>query len=54
MAALWILALVLATYFITIMVIYVGQEVHVLAGAALLAICGFGAFKLFQRRLTRL
>lgn len=54
MAALWILALVLTTYFITIVVIYVGQEIHTLAAAALLAACGYAAFKLFQRRLTRL
>jgi hypothetical protein len=54
MAALWILALILTTYMATILVIFVGQEVHVLAGAALLSICGYGAFKLFQRRLTRL
>lgn len=54
MAALWILALIGITYVVTIIVIYVGQEVHALAAAALLALCGYGAFKLFQSRLTRL
>lgn len=54
MAALWILALIVVTYIVTIVVIYVGQEIHALAAALLLALCGYAAFKLFQSRLTRL
>lgn len=54
MAALWILALILITYVVTIIVIYVGQEVHTLAAAVLLGVCGYSAYKLFQSRLTRL
>lgn len=54
MAALWILALIFVTYVVTIVVIYVGQEVHTLAAAVLLAACGYAAFRLFQSRLTRL
>ncbi|MFM8770606.1 MAG: hypothetical protein ACKOE4_01085 [Candidatus Kapaibacterium sp.] len=54
MAAIWILALILITYVVTIVVIYDGQQVQTLAAAVMLAICGYSAYKLFQSRLTRL
>lgn len=54
MAALWILLLVLVTYILTISIVVVGQQVHLIAGVALFAAAIFGAYKLFQTRLTRL
>ena len=54
MAALLIASIAIATYLIAITVVVVAQEVHLLAGIALFGLVGFGAFKLFQARLTRL
>jgi hypothetical protein len=54
MAALWIIAIATATYLLTITIIVVAQEVHWTVGAALAALVGYGAFKLFQLRLTRI
>lgn len=54
MAALWILLLVLVTYILTISIVVVGQQVHLIAGIALFAAALYGAYKLFQTRLTRL
>lgn len=54
MAALWILILILATYLITISLVVIGQEVHVTAAIALFVGVAYGAYKLFQARLTRL
>lgn len=54
MAALLILTIAISTYLISIAVVVVGQEVHVLAGVALFALVAYGAYKLFQARLTRL
>lgn len=54
MAALIIIAITVATYLISISVVVIAQEVHLLAGAALFIVVGYGAFKLFQARLTRL
>lgn len=54
MAALWILILVVTTYLLTIAIVVVGQQVHVIAGVALFAASLYGAYQLFQRRLTRL
>lgn len=54
MAAIWILLLVLVTYILTISIVVVGQQVHLIAGIALFAAALFGAYKLFQTRLTRL
>jgi uncharacterized membrane protein len=54
MAAFWILLLVVATYLLTISIIVVGQQVGVLAGVIMFALSVFGAYRLFQRNLTRL
>jgi len=54
MAALWILLLILVTYLLTITIVVVGQQVHLLAGIVLFAAALYGAYKLFQTRLTRL
>jgi hypothetical protein len=54
MAALWILILIVATYLITISLVVIGQEVHVTAAIALFVGVAYGAYKLFQARLTRL
>ncbi len=54
MAALWIAVLVVSTYLITISIVVIGQEVHPLAGLALFVGTAYGAYKLFQARLTRL
>jgi hypothetical protein len=54
MSALWILAIASATYLLTISIIVVAQEVHWSVGAVLAALVGYGAFKLFQLRLTRI
>jgi hypothetical protein len=54
MAALWILVLVLITYLLTISIVVVGQHVHLLAVIELFSASLYGAYKLFQTRLTRL
>lgn len=54
MAALLIASIAVATYLVAITVVVVAQEIHLAAGIALFALVGFGAFKLFQARLTRL
>ncbi len=54
MAALWIAVLIVSTYVITISIVVIGQEVHPLLGLVLFAGTGYGAYKLFQARLTRL
>ncbi|MFN4985171.1 MAG: hypothetical protein ACK5BQ_00535 [Ignavibacteria bacterium] len=54
MAALWILLLILVTYLLTISIVVVGQQVHLIAGIVFFAAALYGAFKLFQTRLTRL
>lgn len=54
MAALWILVLIVATYLITISLVVVGQEVHFSVAILLFAAVAYGAYKLFQTRLTRL
>ncbi len=54
MAALWILLLILVTYLLTISIVVVGQQVHLIAGIVLFAAALYGAFKLFKTRLTRL
>lgn len=54
MAALWIVILIVATYLITISIVVIGQEVHVAAALALFVGVAYGAYKLFQARLTRL
>lgn len=54
MAALWILILIVATYLITISLVVIGQEIHVTVALALFLGVVYGAYKLFQTRLTRL
>lgn len=54
MAALWIIILVVCTYFITISIVVIGQEVHPLVAIVAFALAVYGAYKLFQARLTRL
>ncbi len=54
MAALWILILIVATYLITISLVVIGQEIHVTVALALFLGVAYGAYKLFQTRLTRL
>lgn len=54
MAALWILILIVATYVITISLVVVGQEIHFAAALVLFVGVTYGAYKLFQTRLTRL
>lgn len=54
MALLWILILAVSTFVLTITVVVIGQEVHPLAAVILFGAICFGAFKLFQARLTRL
>mgnify|MGYP000213686351 FL=1 len=54
MAALVILLIAVITYFLTITLVVVGEEVHPLVSAALFIVVGYGAFRLFQSRLTRL
>lgn len=54
MAALWILLLILVTYILTISIVVVGQQVHLIAGVVLFAASMYCAYKLFQTRLTRL
>lgn len=54
MAALWILLLIVATYLITISLVVVGQEIHITVAIALFIGVAYGAYKLFQTRLTRL
>ncbi len=54
MAVLWIVLLVSFTYLVTISIVVAGQEVHPLLAVAVLAVTIYGAYKLFQARLTRL
>jgi hypothetical protein len=54
MAAFWIAVLVVSTYVITISIVVIGQEVHPLAALGLFVGTLYGAYKLFQTRLTRL
>lgn len=54
MAALWILVLIVATYVITISLVVIGQQVHIAVAMLLFAGVAYGAYKLFQARLTRL
>ncbi len=54
MAALWILILIVATYVITISLVVVGQEIHFAVALVLFVGVTYGAYKLFQTRLTRL
>ncbi len=54
MAVFWIILLVSFTYLATISIVVVGQEVHPLLAVVVLAITTYGAYKLFQARLTRL
>lgn len=54
MAAIWIVILVVCTYFITISIVVLGQEVHPLVAVVAFVATTYGAYKLFQARLTRL
>lgn len=54
MAALVIVLIAVVTYFLTIALVVVGEEVHPLVSAVLFGVVGYGAFRLFQSRLTRL
>lgn len=54
MAAIWILVLVTVTYLLTIAIVVIGQEVHPLLGVVLFGLSAYGAYKLFQMRMTRL
>jgi len=54
MAALWIVVLVVCTYLVTISIVVIGQEVHPLLAIVVFAATVYGAYKLFQARLTRL
>lgn len=54
MAVLWIVVLVACTYLITISIVVIGQEIHPVAAIVVFAAAVYGAYKLFQSRLTRL
>jgi len=54
MAALWILILIVATYLLTISIVVIGQEIHLIAGIIMFAAAMYGAYRLFQSHLTRL
>lgn len=54
MAALIILLIAAVTYFLTIALVVVGEEVHPLVSAVLFVVVGYAAYRLFQSRLTRL
>lgn len=54
MAAIVILVIAVITYFLTIALVVVGEEVHPLVSALLFGVVGYGAYRLFQSRLTRL
>lgn len=54
MAAIIILIITVVTYFLTITLVVVGEEVHPLVSALLFGVIGYGAYRLFQSRLTRL
>ncbi|NQW29243.1 MAG: hypothetical protein HQ472_01860 [Ignavibacteria bacterium] len=54
MAALWISVISVATFFATIALIVLGQEIHPLLSVVLFIVISFGAFKLFQAKITRL
>lgn len=49
-----IAVIIVVTYLLSITIVVVGQEVNVFAGVALFIAVAYGAFKLFQMRLTRL
>lgn len=54
MAALWIFLLSVATFFVTISLIVIGQETHPLVSVVIFGLVAVGAIKLFQMRITRL
>ncbi|MBN9399205.1 MAG: hypothetical protein J0I17_03415 ['Candidatus Kapabacteria' thiocyanatum] len=54
MTAIWIALIAIVTYTVTIGLVVIGQEVHPVVAILLFALVSYGAFKLFQTRLTRL
>lgn len=54
MAFLWIALIAVLTFVITISIVVIGEEFSPIVAALIFIAVGYGAYKLFQTRLTRL